>query len=307
MTKRDLRGEAGLTATVVTWASAFPAIQVGLDGFSPWALGLLRLAIASVILVALGLVVRPPLLPTRRQWGRVIICGLLGQTLYQGLLMTGEVSVPPGTASVLIATAPVFSVLAAAVVLRERIGARWKGFAVACAGAALVGLSLGVGGGLIALVVLAAALCQGLYHVAVKPLAEQLGALAATMWSLWAGTALALPALPALISDSSSAPRSSFAAAAFLGLVPSALGYVVWSDALARTSVARGTVALYLVPVVAMGLSWVWLGERPTALAVLGGGIAIGGVVLVRRASSVKPSELGQTELHERTPIRTTR
>ncbi|MDQ2958887.1 MAG: DMT family transporter [Actinomycetota bacterium] len=284
----ELRGELGLAGTVVSWATAFPAIRVGLEGYSPWALGLLRLLVATLVLAVVGLLVRP-VRPRGRQWWRVIACGLLGQTLYQGLLMTGEVSVPAGTASVLITTAPIFSVLAASLFLRERIGARWKGFLVAFAGAALVGASLGVGGGLTALVVLAAALCQGLYHVAVKPLAEQLGALSATIWSLWAGAILALPAAPALISDSRSASGSSLLAAIFLGVVPSALGYLVWSDALTRSTVARSTIALYLVPVVAMALSWWWLGERPTVLAVFGGAIAVAGVIIVRRTAAVPP------------------
>ena len=279
---RDARGDAGLAVTVLTWATAFPAIEVGLRGYSPWVLGLLRLLIAAVVLGAAVLFVRPTV-PCGRQWWRVLACGLLGQTLYQGLLMTGEVSVPAGTASVLIATTPVFSVLAARVLLRERIGRRWSGFVIAFLGAGLVGASVGVGGGVAALVVLAAAICQGLYHVLVKPLAEQLGALAATLWPLWAGAVLALPALPALIAQAPDAPGASTLAAIILGVVPSAIGYLVWSDALARTSVARGTVALYLIPVVAMVLSWVWLGEVPTLLAVVGGVTAIAGVVLVRR------------------------
>lgn len=284
MTRRagDLRGDAGLAATVLTWAMAFPAIRIGLDGYSPWALGLFRMLAASAVLLLVVAVVRPRL-PRRAQWGRVVVCGLLGQTLYQGLLMTGEVSVPAGTASVLIATAPVFSVLAAAVLLRERVGRRWPGFLLAFAGAAVVGGSLGVGGGAAALIVLGAAVCQGLYHVAVKPLAEELGALSATMWSVWAGTFLALPALPALLADLPDAPTGATAAAVFLGIVPSALGYLAWSDAVSRTTIARSTVALYLVPVVAMALAWVWLGERPTVSAVLGGALAVAGVVLVRR------------------------
>ena len=229
----DRRGTAGLGLTVLTWAAAFPAIRTGLDGYRPWALGLLRLAVAAVALGVVALFRRPGT-PSRHQWPRIVGCALVGQTLYQGLLMTGEVSVPAGTASVLIATAPIFSVLAAAVLLRERIGPRWKGFALAFAGAALAGGSLGVGGGAQALVVLAAALCQGVYHVGVKPLAEQMGALSATMWTVWAGALMSLVALPRFLTDAHRASGGSTAAAVLLGVVPSALGYLAWSDALAR-------------------------------------------------------------------------
>jgi terminal-alkyne amino-acid exporter len=282
---RDVRGDAGAATTVLTWAAAFPAIRVGLDGYSPWALALFRLLVAGVALALFR-----PARPGRRHIGRIIVCGLVGQTLYQGLLMTGEVTVPAGTASMLIVTAPIFSVLSAAVLLREPIGQRWKGFLVAFAGAALVGGSLGVGGGASVLIVLAAALCQGLYHVAIKPLAEELGALAATAWSVWAGAALALPALPQLLGNAHTAPLAGTISAVFLGIVPSAVGYMTWSYALARASVARTTVALYLVPVVAMALSWAWLGERPTLLAVVGGLLAVGGVILVRQVPTAAGS-----------------
>jgi drug/metabolite transporter (DMT)-like permease len=198
----------------------------------------------------------------------------------------------------LIATAPIFSVTAASVLLGERVGARWAGMLVAFSGAVLVGLSLGGGGGWAALTVLAAAACQGLYLVIVKPLAQSLGALAATAWSLWVSTVLALPALPTLLSEIGAASPSATAAAAFLGLVPSAIGYLAWSVAVARTSVARSSAVLYLVPVVATALAWLWLGELPAPLAVVGGALAVLGVVLVRRM----PSESRVRRVEQRGP-----
>jgi drug/metabolite transporter (DMT)-like permease len=275
-------GDLALSATVITWACAFPAIRVGLEGFSPWSLGLLRLGFASVTLAALATVVSIKV-PPRTAWPRVILAGLLGQTLYQGLLMTGELTVPAGTASILIATAPLFSVVAAAVVLGEPMRGKWTGMVVAFAGTVLVGASLGLGASSAGLFVLAAAVCQGLYHVVVKPLAESVGALSATAWSVWAGSVMALVGLPALRTDVATAPTSSWWAAVFLGVVPSALGYLAWSAAVSRTTIARSTSALYLVPVVALILAWAWLGERPSPLAVVGGALAVLGVVLARR------------------------
>jgi drug/metabolite transporter (DMT)-like permease len=106
------KGTAAAAITVVTWAAAFPAIRVGLEGYGPLSLGLARLLFAAAGLGVAALFVRPAL-PPRALWARVIAAGLLGQALYQALLMIGELQVPAGTASILIATAPVFSVLAA--------------------------------------------------------------------------------------------------------------------------------------------------------------------------------------------------
>jgi len=117
----------------------------------------------------------------------------------------------------------------------------------------------------------------------VKPLAVELGAFAATAWSLWAGTVLCLPLLPLAVAQGSSAPISALVALLVLGVVSSALGYAAWSLALQKAPIAQTTVALYLVPVVALLLAWAWLGERPAPLAVAGGVLAVIGVIVVRR------------------------
>jgi drug/metabolite transporter (DMT)-like permease len=285
-------GDAALGLTVLTWASAFPAIRLGLHGYDPWSLALARLVVASAVLAVVAAVAKVRPVP-RRLWPRVVVAALLGQSLYQGLLMTGERTVPAGTASLLIATAPVFSVLAAAAMLRERLGHRWLGMSVAFGGAALVGLSLGVGGGAGALVVLVAALRQGLFHVVVKPLAEQVGAVASTAWTTWAGAVLLAPAAGALAHAAPVAGWGPTGAATYLGVVPSAIGFLTWTAAVARTSIARSTVCLYLVPVAALVMAWAWLGERPSALAMVGGALAVAGVVLVRSvggASAPQPA-----------------
>jgi drug/metabolite transporter (DMT)-like permease len=275
-------GTLAAGVTVVTWASAFPAITVGLRGFAPLSLGLARLVFAGLALAIVAAVQRPAV-PPRRLWARVVLAGLLGQALYQFLLMLGEERVPAGTASMLIATAPLFSVVAAAGLLGESARGLWTGLLVALAGALLVGASLGLGGGGYVLAVLGAAACQGLYHVVVKPLSQAIGAFAATAWSLWAGAVLLVPAAPRLAGELAGAGAGPLAAAAYLGLVPSALGYLTWSMALERAPIAHTTAALYLVPFVAVLLAWIVLGERPAQLALAGGLLAITGVVLVRR------------------------
>lgn len=285
-------GPLALGVTVLTWASAFPAISSGLDGYGPWSLGLARLLVAAAALAVVAWV-RPVAVPPRRLWLRVAVAGFVGQTAYQWLLMAGEVRVPAGTASILIATAPIFSVVAAAVLLGESARGRIPGIVVACAGAVLVGASLGLGGGAAALLVLAAAACQGLYHVVVKPLAIELGAFSATLWSVWAGAAFCLPALPELLHDLPTASLGATASAVYLGLVPTALGYVAWSAAVSRTPIAVSTVALYLVPVIALLISWWWLGEQPAPLAVAGGLLAVVGVVLTRRHPRPVPELAG--------------
>ncbi|MFF5989266.1 EamA family transporter [Prauserella flavalba] len=79
------------------------------------------------------------------------------------------------------------------------------------------------------------------------------------------------------------APVPATVAAVFLGLPPSALGFVVWGYAVARHPVTVATAARYLLPVVALALAYGWLGEVPRPVVLLGGALSILGVVLTHR------------------------
>ena len=181
--------------TVLLWASAFPAITVAVRGFGPAGLAVARLAVASA-----ALAVAAPWMGVRRPRPRdlplIALCGLAGMTGYQLLLNAGERVVPAGTASLLVATAPVYASLLAVTFLGEHATRRpgasqhWAGSAVALAGTALIAASHGLGFGTSALIVLAAAVLQAIFHAAQKPLLARYTGFEVTAYAMWAGTVL---------------------------------------------------------------------------------------------------------------------
>ena len=285
------RTAAALAATVVLWASAFAAIRAALEHFGAGHLSVLRLFVAAIALGAVA-AARGVRLPAARDVPAIAGVGFAGMTAYQLLLNGGERTVPAGTAALLINISPVFTAIAASALLHEHMTRlRWTGVAIACAGASLIALA-GRGGLALdegALLVLGAAVAQATFFVAQKPLLRRYGSLELTTWAMALGALMTLPFAPGLPGEIASAPAEALLAVAFLGLGASAIGFVTWAYASAHVDVSVAAATLYAVPVVAFTVAWIWLGETPTAMTVLGGAIALAGVALVTFGERAQP------------------
>ena len=83
-------------------------------------------------------------------------------------------------------------------------------------------------------------------------------------------------------------PADAAAWVGFLGIFPTAIAFTTWSFALSRTAAGRLGSTTYLVPVVAIALGWLVLREVPAPLAVLGGALCIGGVIVARSRGAIR-------------------
>lgn len=282
-------------ATLVLWASGFAGNRAALAHLSPGELSLYRYGVASLVLALIALV-RPPVAPRLGDLWRLGLTGALGIGIYNLALASGQRTVSAGSASFIINTAPIFSALLAWPFLGERPSRwGWAGLLVSLAGVALI--ACGEGQGTVswgALQVFVAALAWALYHIVQKPLLPRYGALGVVSYAIWSGTLMFLPFLPSLLHTAPGLPGGTHAVAIYLGVLPGALAFVLWSYVLTHLPVTRATSLLYLVPVLALAIAWLALGERPGLLAVVGGAVAIAGVAIsrIRRAApaEVKPA-----------------
>jgi drug/metabolite transporter (DMT)-like permease len=143
-----------------------------------------------------------------------------------------------------------------------------------------------------ALAILGAALAQAALIVLQRPMLERQSAIAVVAQASVVGAVVTLPFAGRLVDGVRDAPASATLAIVFVAITTGAVSYVTFAYALARsTSAGQASAVLYLVPPLAVVISWALLGEAPAALAMAGGGLALAGVALSQRQSADAPSQ----------------
>ena len=281
-----MRSLVAALVTVVLWASAFVGIRAAVEEVSPGALALGRLLVCSAALGAFVLIRREPL-PSRRDLPGIVFCGVLWFGIYNVVLNEAEQRVDAGTASMLVNVGPILIALLAGVLLHEGFPrSLMAGILVAFAGAAVIGVATSEQGvaaswGAVLCVVAAFAYAGGV--VAQKPLLSRASALQVTWLACTVGALTCLPFAPSLVREADDAPASAIGWMVYLGVVPTAIAFMTWAYALARTTAGRMGSTTHLVPPIAILMGWAILGETPPGLAYLGGALCLAGVAIATR------------------------
>ncbi len=270
------------------WGGSFFFAKITVAVLPPLTVVLVRVALAAA---ALGLVLRlrgTPLPRSAALWRAFAGMGVLNNLVPFALIFWGETVLSGGLASILNATTPVFSLLVAHVLTADdRLSAaKVAGIAVGLAGVAvLVGAEVLAGASKAVLPILAclgAALSYGFANVfgrrfrrmGIEPVVGAFGQVTAT-------SVMMLPV--ALLADAPwqlAVPGPAvWAALAGLALLSTALAYIIFFRLLASAGATNTSLVTLLIPVSAVLLGILFLGERlSTAQA---GGMALIGLGLV--------------------------
>jgi drug/metabolite transporter (DMT)-like permease len=239
--------------------------------------------VATIALGFFALVTRAGL-PQAEDFPMIAVSGIVGISLYNAALNTGELTISAGAASFIVNTVPIFTALLAFFFLHECLNMwGWIGIVISFVGVTLlaVGEERNFHFSAGAAFVVAAAVLQALYFVFQKRLLTRYRPLQLSTYVVWAGTLFLLPFAPSAFATAAHAPLGALLSAVYLGVLPGAVAYVAWNYALARYSAARAAGFLYLVPPIATVIGFIWLKESPSNIGLIGGVIALIGVAVL--------------------------
>lgn len=263
--------EWGLLAFVAgVWGSSFLLIAIGLDAFAPGVV-----TFGRILFGMLGLAVVPAArVPVERaDWPRFALVGFTWMALPLSLFPIAEQYVDSSVAGMINGATPLFAAVIAAVLLHTPPGRRQAtGLVVGFVGVVAISLpslrgsdssALGVG------LLLVAVALYGLSANLAVPLQQKYGGLP-VMWrvQLWALAITAPYGLAGL--RSSRFAWDSFLAVLVLGLAGTGWAFVAMTNLMGRAGATRGSVAIYLTPVVAIALGVGFRDEQVAALALVG-------------------------------------
>ncbi|MFJ7724754.1 DMT family transporter [Neobacillus sp. NPDC097160] len=282
--------------TVIIWGSSFAAIRVGLHGgYSAGHLILSRYLIASAIFVIFALWPGVKFrLPKKEDLLRISVLGWVGISIYHIGVTFGEQTVSAATAAMLVSSTPIFAALISVFILKERMGMfGWIGLALGFIGIGII--TLGTAGSSFqlskgAFLVLMSAVATSVLFAYQKPLLSRYTSIELTAYFTWAGTLPFFIFSPGLFHDIQHATMEANLSALYIGIFPTAIGYVTWAMALSTGKASAVTSMLYIEPVFAILVAGVWLNEWPTILSINGGAIAIAGVIVVNLLGSKQHS-----------------
>ena len=283
--KTDTRTIIALGIAILLWASSFAAVRASLQAFTPGHIALFRFLIASVLLAVFTLITRIKL-PKLKDIPIIFLLGFLGIAAFHTAQNYGQVTVTAGSAAMIISSIPIFTAMLATVFLGERLKLwGWLGIFISFLGVSLIALGEreGVKFDPGVIILLLAAIAAATYFVLQKPYLIRYSALQLVTYMLWAGTLFLLVFTPGLIEEVTSAPIEATVATIYLGIFPSAVAYVTWSYALSRAPTSIVASFLYLQPVFAVIIAWIWLSEIPALISMIGGVVSILGVFLVNK------------------------
>ena len=286
---RRLRWEVSFFVLAAMWGCSFWWIKVGLRAVSFPDVALLRLAFGSVALLTISAVTRTALPRRPGTWGHLLVLGALFCAIPFTLFSYGETHISAVLAGLINALTPLTTVAATMAIFRQQrpTPRLILGLAVGLVGVLVVlGVWQGIGGGQLAGIgaCLIAVTCYGIgFPYSARFLTGRSGAeppIALATGQVLCGLLLLMPFALATGRVAAHPPWTGFMALGALGMLGTGIAYVLNFDVINNAPPAVASSVTYVVPVFAVVVGAVFLGEAVhwyepvgTALVLLGAAV----------------------------------
>jgi drug/metabolite transporter (DMT)-like permease len=292
-----------LTLLALIWGASFMLIKIADRELTPATLILGRLGSAALLLAAIAFVrlgPRETFEQIRGAWRWLVVIGLVNTALPFWLLSWGEKRLDSGLASIIQGAVPIFNALLAFAFFREArvVGIRLVGLGIGFVGVALLVGAQPHGKLLAALAVVAMALCYaigtllaGRYLRGTPPLVV---ALASTVVSTLAVLPVGVIQAPSRVWHG-----ETIVAILVLGLVGTAIAYLLFFALIQRAGANYATLVTYLVPPIALAYGAIFLGESFGATAFAALALILAGVALATGSVRLASLRAGRAEARE--------
>jgi drug/metabolite transporter (DMT)-like permease len=275
----------GLLALI--WGSGFLWIKLSLRGFSPVQLTFARLALGAIVLVLLLWRARLALPADRSLWLHLIVAALLGNAIPYLLFGIAEQHVTSNLAGAINATTPLWTVALALATRTERTltPVRLAGLVLGFAGGLVILApwdARGSLGGAIGCLVASASYGASYVYIGRYITSRELPSLVLSAAQLIAASGLLLLAFP---WGGFAVPEwrgDAVVSLAVLGVVGTGLAYILNYRIITDDGPILASTVTYLLPVVAVVLGWIVLGEQVTATMAAGVAVVLAGVAFTR-------------------------
>jgi drug/metabolite transporter (DMT)-like permease len=282
----DARDWSLLAVLSVLWGGSFFFNGAALRELPPLTLVLLRVALGAAILLPLLRMQGIGLPKGMAGWKPFVAIGLLNNVIPFSLIVLGQTYIPSGLASILNATTPLFTVMVMAAAGEEALQMRRvAGMALGLLGVIILrgwGIDTRPGQGLGILLCLGGAFSYGFAALAARRMLRDSPPLGTATFQLMASTVM-MAIVAGVVEQPWRLPMPGVATwLAVLGLagLSTALAYIVFFQILRRSGATNVMLVTLLIPVTAILLGSLVLGE-PIAAREIAGAIVIGSALLV--------------------------
>jgi drug/metabolite transporter (DMT)-like permease len=282
----------GLLFAVFCWGLSFPLLKVALDEVEPITLAAIRYLIAVIPLIIFMVArsgINSFIKPLKENFLFFLCLGLVGITLPNIFQNYGMTMTQSHLSAIIQASGPVFTIILAVLILKESLGRnKVLGTIIALSGTLL--LVSGSGADLFGntsfgnFLVLMSAISYAVSSILSKKILHKYDPLCAATMSMFLGT-IVLIALMIFESPAQKVPQIStqgWMIILILAILPGALALLIWYSILKTTEVSRIILFIYLIPIFAAVISYIWLKEEILITTILFGFLIVCGVVIAQ-------------------------